>query len=74
MHLAEHYESAFGVSDLADALGVDPLSDEVVEELADALDESSLLTRLRLVSPSFLKSVSYQPLPANRKEGAVIWR
>ena len=32
---------------------------------------SSLPARLRFVSPSFLKSVSYQPLPARRNAGAV---
>jgi hypothetical protein len=31
-------------------------------------------TRLRFLSPSFLKSVSYQPLPARRKEGALTRR
>src|SRR5690606_28146009 len=30
--------------------------------------------RLRFLSPSFLKSVSYQPPPARRKLGAVSWR
>lgn len=30
--------------------------------------------RLRFLSPSFLKSVSYQPLPARRKDGAVSCR
>jgi len=30
--------------------------------------------RLRFLSPSFLKSVSYQPLPANRNDGALTIR
>src|SRR5690606_37683537 len=30
--------------------------------------------RLRFLSPSFLKSVSYQPPPARRNDGAVTWR
>src|SRR3546814_5503305 len=35
---------------------------------------SPFSARLRLVSPSFLKSVSYQPLPDNRNCGAVSCR
>src|SRR6185312_6930677 len=31
-------------------------------------------TRLRFLSPSFLKSVSYQPPPASRNEGALTRR
>src|SRR3546814_4401760 len=31
-------------------------------------------TRFRFLLPSFLKSVSYQPLPASRNDGAVTWR
>src|SRR3546814_9500539 len=40
--------------------------------LAAALSVPS--TRLLFLSPSFLKSVSYQPLPASRNDGAVTWR
>src|SRR4051812_15525586 len=36
-----------------------------------AFGASSLAARLRFLSPSFLKSVSYQPLPASRNAGAV---
>src|SRR6185503_895610 len=39
--------------------------------LASTLGASSLPARLRFLSPSFLKSVSYQPLPASRNAGAV---
>src|SRR3954462_15721594 len=38
---------------------------------ASAFGASSLPARLRFLSPSFLKSVSYQPLPARRNAGAV---
>src|SRR5260221_14242419 len=41
---------------------------------ASAFGASSLPTRLRFLSPSFLKSVSYQPLPASRNAGAVTRR
>src|SRR5690606_4562351 len=38
---------------------------------SDLPPPSPLSARLRFVSPSFLKSVSYQPLPARRNAGAV---
>src|SRR5688572_8844544 len=38
------------------------------------LAPSAFSVRLRFLSPSFLKSVSYQPLPDSRKLGAVICR
>src|SRR5690606_28569501 len=48
------------------------------ELLADEPEEpeppSPLSARLRFLSPSFLKSVSYQPPPARRNDGAVTWR
>src|SRR5690606_27970900 len=49
----------------SEGLDSPPLSDDGL---------SSAPARLRLRSPSFLKSVSYQPLPASRKEGAVTRR
>src|SRR3954466_2146248 len=48
-----------------------PLEAGLSPALASALGASSLAARLRFLSPSFLKSVSYQPLPARRKAGAV---
>ena len=54
-----------------------------VDEAAPALSAAglastgaadSVLARLRLVSPSFLKSVSYQPDPESRNAGAVTRR
>src|SRR5512144_2290066 len=56
-------------------LSVFALSDFFVESpspvFASALGASSFAARLRFLSPSFLKSVSYQPLPARRNAGAV---
>src|SRR5690606_31289710 len=46
---------------------------ELADEESDDL-EPPPSARLRFLSPSFLKSVSYQPPPASRNEGAVTWR
>src|SRR5690606_27956918 len=47
-----------------------------LDKVSEALEPppSPLSARLRFLSPSFLKSVSYQPPPARRNEGAVTWR
>src|SRR6478609_1238612 len=50
----------FGVAASADLAGA-----------ASPLAGSPLSTRLRFLSLSFLKSVSYQPLPDSRNDGAV---
>src|SRR3954462_11044757 len=55
----------------AAGLALSPLEAGLSPALASAFGASSLAARLRFLSPSFLKSVSYQPLPARRKAGAV---
>src|SRR5690606_5120598 len=54
---------------VAAAAGLELADDEESDDL-----EPPPSARLRFLSPSFLKSVSYQPPPASRNEGAVTWR
>jgi hypothetical protein len=61
--------SAFGAS----LLGADAVSAAGFAS-PDGLAPSPPSARLRFLSPSFLKSVSYQPLPARRNDGAVSCR
>src|SRR5690606_37098042 len=66
--LAAGFASAAGLLSaglLSAGLVSPPLSDDGL---------SSPPARLRFLSPSFLKSVSYQPLPASRNDGAVTRR
>jgi hypothetical protein len=46
----------------------------VLSVLEDASDAGVASTKLRLVSESFLKSVSYQPAPLSRNAAAVMRR
>src|SRR5690606_11198088 len=62
---------AAGLATSGDEPPVSPF-ESPLESLLDSFDAPSPPSaRLRLRSPSFLKSVSYQPPPASRNEGAV---
>src|SRR5690606_27870359 len=71
--LAAGLGPALAGSDLAGpALAASALAGAALASPAPAPPPPS--ARLRLASPSFLKSVSYQPLPARRNAGAVSLR
>ena len=55
----------------AGALSAFAAGDSAGFDSLDGLAPSPPSARFRFLSPSFLKSVSYQPLPANRNDGAV---